>query len=175
MEWILGAGEEIVVNVNQLKARSKYIHRVTNADVSDWKHFQMNDRQFLCCTSNDVVDGIFITAHIDDVIMLSALHYVFIKRITIANTCIWERSWDRKLLYKIWENNPNSDLYFSKQNISVDQMHILRPTTELLYAGKFGFQTSLSERELFMNREKGFEEALKLSFERVSPILMPGE
>ena len=39
--------------------------------------------------------------------------------------------------------------------------------------GKFGFQTSVSERKLFANRRKGFMEAVNLSFDKVSPIILP--
>ena len=175
MKWILGAGKEIVVDANQLKARSEYIRQITEADVSDWQPIQVNKRQFLCCVSNDEVDGVFITAHIGDVYMLSTLHQVCKSRVIIANTCIWERLADKKLLYCLQQNNPNSDLYFAKQEISIDSMRVFRQTTTLDNVGQFGFQTSLSERELFINRRRGFEEALKQSFERVSPILLLGE
>jgi hypothetical protein len=175
VKWILGTGKEIVINATQLKARIEYIRQVTKADVSDWKLIQVNGRQFLYCASNDVVDGVFITAHIGDVYMLSTLHQVYESRIIIANTCVWERLADKKLLYQLQRNNSNSDLYFAKQEISVDSMRIFRQTTTLLNVGLLGFQTSLSERELFMNRRRGFEEALKHSFEHVSPILLTGE
>jgi len=170
VKWILGAGKEIVVDVSQLEARTKYIRSVTGTDVSNWQSIQLKDRQFLYCISNDVVDGVFITAHINDVYMLSTMHQVYENRIIIANTCIWEKFADKKLLCQFYRNNPNLELFFAKQDLSIDPMHIFRQTTTLLNIGRFGFQSSLSERELFMNRRKGFEEALRQSFERVSPI-----
>ena len=175
MKWILGANKEIVVDENQLKARSEYIRQVTEADVTDWQSVQVNKRRFLCCVSNDMVDGVLITAHIGDVYMLSTLHHVYESRMIIANTCIWERLADKRLLYCLQQYNPNSDLFFAKQEIFIDPKRLFRQTTTLHNVGQFGFQTSLSERELFINRRKGFEEALKQSFERVSPILMVGE
>ena len=175
MKWVLGAGEDIVVDVNQLKARTKYIRNVTKADVSNWQPIQVNNRQFLYCVSNDVVDGVFITAHIGDVYMLSTLHQVYENKIIIANTCIWEKFADKELLYQLRRSNPHTDLYFAKQEMYIDSMQLFRQTTTLLDVGQFGFQSSLSERELFMYRQKGFEEAIRQSFERVSPILLAGE
>jgi hypothetical protein len=176
VKWILGAGKEIVVDASQLEARTKYISSVTGTDVSNWQSIKVNNRQFLCCISNDTVDGVFITAHIKDVYMLStAMHTIYERRIIIANTCILEKFADKNLLFQLNRNNPNLELFFAKQDLSIDRMHIFRQTTTLLNIGRFGFQSSLSERELFINRRKGFEEALRQSFVRVSPILLPGE
>ena len=41
---------------------------------------------------------------------------------------------------------------------------------ELENKGMFGFPTSKSERILFKNREKGFMNALKVAFDKVSAI-----
>jgi len=178
VRWILDAGEDIAVNTNQINARTEYIHRVTGADVSDWRPIQVNgkrDSRFLCCVSNDVVDGTFITAHIGDVYNLFTLRQVCESKIVIANTCIWKRLAHKELLYLLRKSNPNAELYFAKQELSVDRMQNFRQSATLLNVGQFGFQTSLSERKLFINRQKGFEEALRQSFERVSPILLIGE
>lgn len=178
MRWILRSGKGIVVDINQLNARSEYIRRVTGTDVSGWRPIQVDgktDIRFLCCVSSDDVDGTFITAHIDDVYNLFTLSQICESKIVIANTCIWERLAHKKLLYQLRKNNPKSELYFAKQELSIDAMQTFRQSTTLLNVGQFGFQTSLSERELFMNRQNGFEEALKQSFQRVSPILLIGE
>ena len=175
MKWILGAGKEIIVDENQLKARTIYIRNITRTDVSNWQSIQVNNRQFLYCVSNDVVDGVFITAHINDICILSTLRQVYESRIIIANSCIWKKLTHKKLLHQLYRSNPNIELYFARQELFIDPTHILRQTTTLLNVGQFGFQTSLSERELFRNRRKGFEDALKHCFERVSPILLTGE
>jgi hypothetical protein len=175
VKWILGADNDIIVDTNQLKARIEYIHSVTGTNVSNWKPIHVKNRQFLYCVSDDIIDAVFITAHIEDVYMLLNLQQICENKIIIANTCIWRKLADKILLFQLWRNNPNSDLYFAKQDISIDSKRILRQTTTLLNVGEFGFQTSLSERELFINRRKGFEEALKRSFKRVSPILFTGE
>ena len=178
MRWILGAGEDIIVNTSQLGARTEYIHRVTEADVSNWQLIQVNGRidpRFLCCASSDVVDGIFITAHIEDVYALFDLRQVCESKLVVANTCIWERLAHKDLLYRLRRNDPDSELYFAKQELSVDARRNFRQSTTILNVGQFGFQTSLSERELFINRKMGFEKAILQSFERVSPILLIGE
>jgi hypothetical protein len=178
VRWILGSGKDIAVDENQINARTEYIRRVTGADVSKWRPIQVDgriDARFLYCTSNDIVDGTFITTHINDVYKLFALRQVCESKIVIANTCIWKRLAHKELLYQLRRINPNSELFFAKQELSIDIMRNFRQTTTILNVGQFGFQTSLSERELFINRRKGFENALRQSFERVSPILLVGE
>ena len=178
MRWILGAGEDIVVDKNQLISRSDYIKCVTGVSVSNWNYIRINgksDERFLCCMSNDNVNGAFITAHINDLFTITALQQVHECRIIIANTCIWNRLGHKKLLYDLRRNNSRIELYFAKQELSIDRMQNFRQTTTIKNVGQFGFQTSLSERELFINRQAGFEEALGKSFERVSPILFLGD
>ena len=175
MKWILGAGKDITVDENQLRARTKYIRSVTEADVSNWQPIQVYNCQFLYCASNDSVDGIFLTAHYGDIRILSTLPQVYENSIIIVNSCIWVKSFHKMLLNRLYKRNPNLELYFAKQELCIDTELNLRQTTLLLNVGQFGFQSSSSERELFMNRRKGLEEAIRQSFERVSPILLAGE
>jgi hypothetical protein len=178
VRWILDAGKDIAVDVDQLNARTAFINRVTKADVSIWQPILIDgkvDNRFLCCASNDLVDGVFITAHISSFDFLLSLRQVCESRMVVANTCIWERLAHKGLLYRLRRNNPDAELYFAKQELSVDAMRNFRQTTTILNVGQFGFQTSLSERELFKARQAGVEEALKQSFERISPIILIGE
>ncbi len=175
MKWILGATQDIAVNENQLKARIGYIRQVTGADVSDWQKFQVKNRQFFCCVSKDNIEAVFITAHNCDVVLLFTLPHIYQSKIIVVNTCIWEKFTDKRLLLHLNRYNSNVALYFAKQDLSMDLNHIFRQTTTLHNIGQFGFQSSLSERELFMNRRKGLKEALNLSFNRVSLILLVGE
>lgn len=178
MNWILGASKDIAVDENQIQARTNYIRRVTRTDVTDWQYIQVDetiDKRYLCCVSADAVDGIFITAHIGDVINLCNLRQIRECKMIIANTCIWEKAAHKKLLRRLCSTNPNIELYFAIQELSIDAACTFRQSTTLLNVGEFKFQTSLSERQLFKNRNKGFEEAVKASFERVSPILFVGE
>lgn len=178
MRWIISFSKDIAVDENQLHARSIYIRRVTDAKVSAWNFIQVNgqvSRKFLCCTSEDEVDGTFITAHIDDVYKLCSLRDVYGGKLIIANTCIWENLSHKNLLLNMMRFNREIELWFAKQELSIDNSLILRQSTTLNNVGQFGFQTSLSERKLFTNRGKGLMEAIRVSFVRVSPVILLGD
>lgn len=68
--------------------------------------------------------------------------------------------------------NREIELLIAKQELSIDRNRIFKQTNTINHIGAFGFQTSLSERQLFKNRKKGFLIAIRESFERVSPILL---
>ena len=172
MRWIVGAGADIAVDSNQLQARREYIRDVTDADVSGWNSIQKNGRSFLYCISADSVDGIFITAHREDILMLCSLREACSCKFVVANTCIWEGMTHKDLLRRMMRYNSSIDLLFAKQELSVIN-RIFRKTTTIKYVGRFEFQTSRSERELFRNRKNGLETAIWKSFERVSPIIFP--
>lgn len=172
MRWIISNGKDIAVDSNQIKARGEYIKRITGATVSDWGLIQANGKGYLYCVSYDGIDGTFITAHIGDVYKICLLKEVCTGKFIVANTCIWEGMSHKILLRSIREVNPNIELWFAKQELSVDANRVFRQSTTLQNFGSFGFQTSLSERELFRNRGKGFVEAISVSFDQVSPIIL---
>lgn len=172
MRWIIG--KDIAVDNNQLQARSDYIQRVTDAKVSAWKFIQLNgqtSRRFLYCTSDDGLEGTFITAHIGDVYALCFLREVYGSKFVIANTCIWEQSSDKDLLLSMMRFNPEVELWFAKQEVSIGESSIVRQSNTLNNYGRFCFQTSLSERELFAKRKNGLMNAIRESFVQVSPII----
>lgn len=177
MKWIVGSDKDIAVDKSQMLARSEYIRRVTASDVSDWSIIQVNGhkpKEFFYCISNDEVDGTFITAHISDVYQLCSLHEVYGGKLVIANTCILESMADKRLLFSMSRFNQDVELWFAKQELSIDSRRTFRQTTTIINIGQFDFQTSWSERELFKNRKKGLVEAIKKSFIRVSPIILLG-
>lgn len=173
MEWILGAGSDIAVNREQLKARREFIETVTGSKASPWQPILEN--KFFHCHSNDVINGVFITAHIGDVMTLGAWKAVWSSKFVVANTCVWERALHKKLLHIMTCNNRCVELFFAKQELGPDANGILRRSATLNDVGTFGFQTSMSERELFSNRKLGLYKAIQKSFERVSLILLPGD
>lgn len=178
MRWIVSSGEDIAVDGDQLQARRNYIRRVTNADVTAWNYISVNgqvQKEFLCCTSRDEVNGTFITAHIGDVYKLCSLREICNSNFVVANTCIWVRTSHKKLLLQMMRDNYEAELFFAKQELFIDSNRIFRQSTTLNSFGQFGFQTSMSERELFRNRNDGLMEAIRESFIRVSPIFMLGE
>ena len=89
----------------------------------------------------------------------------------IANTCIWEKSSNKQILYYMMNINKKAVLWFSKQTLSLEENYNLRQSTLLSNVGTFGFNTSLSERLLFSNRHKGFMKAVSFAFDKVSPII----
>lgn len=171
MRWIIS--KDIAVDGNQLNARSNYIRQVTGAKVSSWKFIQ--SRGFLHCTSDDEIDGTFITAHIDEVCKLCSLAEVYGGKLVIANTCIWARLSHKKLLLNMMRFNRDVELWFAKQELSIDSSGIFRQSTTLNNVGQFDFPTSRSERALFRYRGRGIMEAIRESFIRVSPIILSGE
>lgn len=178
MRWILGADPDIAVDATQLQAKRVFIQDLTGVEVSVWGCTQINvphPRRFFHCVSNDGVDGVFITAHIFDVQSLCVLPQIYNTGFVVANTCIWERLSHKSLLYSLRSKNQNTELWFAKQELSVDANRLFRQSTTLNNVGQFGFQTSLSERQLFMHRKKGLVAGIQESYDRVSPIVFLGE
>ncbi|WP_195984223.1 hypothetical protein [Clostridium sp. D33t1_170424_F3] len=178
MRWILSADPKIAVDTTQLQARRVFIQDVTCAEVSDWGHMQISVSDsygFFQCISNDGVDGVFITAHMPDVHFLCNFPQIYNTEFIVANTCIWERLSHKSLLYSLRSKKQDAQLWFAKQELSVDANHLFRQSTTLNNVGQFGFQTSLSERKLFMHRKKGLVNGIQESFDRVSPIVFLGE
>ncbi|HCS72835.1 MAG TPA: hypothetical protein DIW17_03050 [Clostridiales bacterium] len=178
MKWILGINKEIAVNNDQIQARRNYIQCVTGAEVSAWGFIQVNGpvrKKYLCCMSNDGIDGTFITAHINDVYNLCNCREICTGKFVVANTCIWVSMSHKRLLFQMMSVNRVVELFFAKQELSVDINHTFRQSTTLTNIGRFGFQTSLSERKLFANRGKGLMEAIRESFIPVSPVILLGD
>lgn len=172
MRWILSGGKDIAVDSNQIQARRSYIQSVTDAKVSAWKTIQVNRKAFYICESYDEVNGTFITAHIYDVIMLCSLPDICACGFVVANTCIWHKGADKETLKRMRLFNKNIELWFAEQDLFLDGSQTFRQSTELNNIGLFGFQTSLSERNLFKNRNKGLVKAIRESFVRVSPVIL---
>lgn len=176
MKWIVGAGKDIIQSVEQLLARSRYISKITGVDVTHWSSLEIkgSNRKYWMCTSLDKRNGSFITAHINDTLLLSSTELVANSEFVVANTCIWNRLTDKRVLKNLMLVNPQVRLWFAKQELAVvGSEYQLRESNLLSMVGNFGFLTSKSERVLFANRNKGFEEALSMAFEPVSPVLLP--
>lgn len=175
MVWILATDKGIAGGVEELAARREFIQSVTVVRVSEWRYLRIGDKlsqRFVCCVSDDGINGIHITAHIDDVFRLCLLNEIWSSSFVIANTCIWKKGSDKKLLWQMLTLNREIELYFAKQELSLDRIGVLHQSVTLNSFGTFGFQTSVSDRELFRNRKKGFVEAMKKAYIKVSPILL---
>jgi hypothetical protein len=177
VRWIIGTGKDIAVDSSQVRARRDYIQQVTGAEVSAWSVMQVNGqvrKKYLYCTSNDGIDGTFITAHIEDVYQLCSVREIHIGKFVVANTCMLKRMNGKKLLSNLRSFNRDIELWFAKQELSLDG-NVLWQSTTLNNIGGFEFQTSKSERKLFVNRRKGLMEAIGASFDRVSPVILLGD
>lgn len=178
MRWIVSAGVDIAVNPAQLQARKEYIEEVTGSLVSTWLPMRINNqlsKEFVCCVSNDGIDGTFITAHIGQVYRLCELREITEGEFVVANTCIWEHLAHKTLLRNLMRRNKDIQLWFAKQELSLDSYGTFRQSTTLSNIGQFGFQTSFSERELYRHRKEGLFCAIQKSFDLVSPFILPGE
>lgn len=175
MRWIVSADKDISVSIEQLNARHRYIESVTGGEVTNWNIIPILQNKYFYCFSDDSINGTFITAHIGQVFDLCSNKEILQGDFVIVNTCIWEKSSEKKLLYKMMAVNRKIELWFAKQALSVENNYFLRQSTTLSETGQFGFQTSLSERKLFSNRKKGFMEAVKVSFQKISPVFLAGD
>lgn len=159
-----------------MSARLQYIQSVTDAPVTDWMITRKNSafpKPLFYCMTNDGLNGTFITAHIGEVQRLCSIQEIAMGNFVIANTCIWEKSSNKQILYCMMNMNRKAELWFSKQTLTMEADYKLRQSTLLSDVGEFGFNTSLSERLLFSNRHKGFMKAVSLAFNKVSPVILP--
>ncbi len=177
MRWIVSTGKDIYVDNSQLQARLSYIRQVTNSEVTEWKILQIEgtSKQFLYCISDDGLNGTFITAHIDEVRIICCLYDIASGDFVIANSCIWKKSLDKRILQDMMKVNRGIELWFAKQEVSVEGGHMLRQCTTLNNLGRFGFHTSLSERQLFTKRRNGFMAAVHEAYVKVSPVSLLGD
>ena len=174
MEWIVSSSRDITPDEKQLMARRVYIEAVTGAEVTSWEKVSIQNSEFFRCCSLDARNGSFITAHIDDVILMSRTKLFCDKTIVVVNTCIWTRWSDKVVLRNLQRSNEQVRLWFAKQALALaGDAYQLRESNLLSMVGKFGFLTSKSERLLFANRRSGFEKALCKAFEPVSPVFLP--
>lgn len=176
MRWIVG--KNVAVDINQLQARWKYIQRVTGSNVSKWNYMSINGKMYenyFVSKSDDGIDATVITAHIDDVGKLCLLKEICSGEFVVANTCIFQRMSHKNILHAMMKTNQYIKLWLSKQELSVCSDRVLRQTTTVKNIGRFGFQTSLSERELFRKREMGLRMAIQESYNHVSPVILLGD
>ena len=171
MQWIVRNDTDITVSNAQMQERREFIRDVTGSNISAWQKILIKEREFFICTSDDDINGMFITAHRGDILLLCSLREVCLLKFVVANTCIWGGMIHIDLLQQMRLYNTSIELYFAKQDLSVENC-IFRKTTTIKNVGEFNFPTSRSERELYRNRKKGVKEAIRKSFDKVSPIIL---
>lgn len=172
MRWIVSTDPEISGDTTNLEARREFIHQVTGTDVSEWEQLRAKPQPFLVCTSNDGIDGTFITAHAHEVLSLCKRAEIVRGEFVAANTCVLKEYRDQDLLWFLKRKNPQIDLYYARQGLPGVCADSPSRTVEINDLGTFGFRTSLSERKLFRLRRNGFMPAVQTAFERV-PLGLP--
>ena len=112
MKWIISARSEIVRNLSELYARSEFIQLVSNSRVTNWdilRDFGGIDKFYVCFT-DDGVNGVFVTGHIEEVMELCRSEQVADCELVIANTCIWNQLNDKSILYELLKKHSEMKL-----------------------------------------------------------------
>ena len=162
VQWILGYGDGIEATPQQLGARLDFIRDVTNADVSPWVPLVVRGAAmplpFLTCASMEGISGLFITAHADAVHFLCEGLYLGQIDIVVINSCLLIPNYGKRLLEILSIAN--------QETIYPGGPRLVKCVT-ISNIGEFGFQTSVSERNMFRNRKRGFKDAIYASFDKV--------
>lgn len=172
MEWIVTNGNGIVCSKDELAARREFIGMITGVSPSRWHIIvkDINNRFYYKCNTIDNINGLFITGHVGEVWEICKSPSIGKFDFVVANTCIWEEGYEKQILSELMYARQDIILWYAKQVVSLESGLALRKTNELENKGMFGFPTSKSERILFKNRKKGFMNALKVAFDKVSAI-----
>lgn len=170
MIWVVS--KTVCKTKQELDYRHNYIKEITNANVSNWKEFECTNSRFVffpwkveyyMCLSDRGEYGIVITAHINEV---SAIFNNIIRNkcaIVVVNSCELVKGGSTKFLDMVLSKNKQSELFFAKQDINENGEFVNYADN----VGKFGFRTTLSERQLFMQRNIGLTKAIRKSYEKV--------
>ena len=82
-----------------MQARLQYIHSVTDVSVTEWFTTQTSSAlpsSVFLLYNQRWLNGTFITAHIGEVQRLCSLREIAMGDFVIANTCIWEKTSNKK-------------------------------------------------------------------------------
>ena len=167
MIWIVSCS--IAGTEENLSARHQFIELVSQARVSPWqKRIAVVEGKhcldYYQCQSEKGEYGFLITAHIDETFAILKATKSSKKTIYAINSCQVSNMYKFGLLNIIKGNNRQSELYLAQQEKG--QRNWLFNYADDL--GTFGFRTTKSERELFMRRENGLTESIRLAFEKVT-------
>lgn len=171
MIWIVS--KAVSNSDTELLQRLQYINDVTGVAPSKWIEgksisygiFQHSSQYYICRTKKGEY-GVSITAHIGEVepILNSILSSK--RAIVIVNSCMLNSRTGERIYKLVQSKNRLSELYFAKQEKIKGS-----DTSRVNYVdkvGDFGFGTTKSERELFMNRSLGLIPAIRASFDKIT-------
>lgn len=169
MNWIVSA--KTLFSEEELTNRTEFIQEVTSAKVTLWCKQSCKGAgvfrhqvEFYHCNSKKGEYGFFITAHINTEVQPILQHVLTNKKAIVAiNSCALSEQIKEECLNIVKSKNLGSELYYARQTLD-------RNGREINYyddVGTFGFPTTVSERELFQNRNLGLTKAIRMVFEKV--------
>lgn len=163
MLWIVESS--LIGTEMEKKARLDFIKEVTGDKRVSWQKLSSFYFWFdyYYCTSDDGIDGVFITAHNYNVRAICNWKGIASKDVVVANTCVYVENLDKIIFEGLVKKNPTVKLYYAKQETDKNGER----TNTISDVGNFGFMTSKSERILFLNRSKGITEGINKGFDLV--------
>lgn len=172
MIFLLSTRKEVMGTYHNIMARLEFINDITGVEPTLWKITKLGPYKmtFLVCKTNAGINGIYITAHNREVEYLSLCNFISKIDFVIANTCVYEKDFDTNIMYNLRKVNKNIAMYYAKQEVEITTDRVFRKTNTIKDVGNFGFMTSISDRLMFINRKKGFMDALNVSFNKISGV-----
>lgn len=169
MNWIVS--DKAICSVNELANRTEFIQEIVHAKVTPWREQSCRGVgllkppvKFYQCSSQKGEYGFFITAHINVEVQPILIHVLTSKKaLFVINSCALSEATKVQCLNIVKSKNAESELYFAKQTLD-EKGHALNYYDNV---GAFGFATTVSERELFQNRNLGLTKAIRTVFEKV--------
>ena len=157
-------------DAGEREARLQYIKDVTGDRNILWNQCLFPDANFdfYYCVTNDGINGIFITGHINQVLRFCYKKHIVTHNFVVANTCVCRKNVDKEILKDMLAMDANACLYYAKQTLE------RIPTASPIYSayikdvGRFGFKTSKSERLLYQHRNQGLMKAIERGFDLVT-------
>lgn len=165
---------EITPSPKCLAARHDFQNELTGANVSSWnkKYVKHEEKKgwydFAHCSTEDGVNGVFITAHNYEVCALCKQEQFKDKEFVVANTCMFEQGIDKGILSILSKYNKDAKLWFAEQEVVQLSKQRVIFVNQIESVGAFGFATSKSERKMFQKRNEGLLNAIHCAFYEVS-------
>lgn len=171
MIWIVS--KALINSETELANRHQIIQEISHAKVSPWSerscksnHWPYSPFAFFQCASDKGEYGVVLTAHMNIEVQPILKDVLTNKKaLVVINSCEIRKSSKDECLRIIRDKNPQSEIFYARQELS-DSGH---PVNYMEYVGLFGFRSTVSERELFQNREIGLTKAIRKVYDKVVP------
>ena len=169
MIWMVS---KALVTPEELPLRHQFIQEITGGKVFKWVECNCPSNRrstkaigYYRCTSDKGEYGVFITAHMNLEIQPILQQVLFQKKsLVVINSCAMEKNSRLNCINIVKDKNPNSEIFYAKQELSASGLLM----NYIEDAGEFGFQSTMSERELFQQRRLGLVKAIRTVYEKVA-------